>query len=200
MKEKLKEMLKDLIPCIEGPYIIADGALLGLMRTGDLLDFDSDIDLYILPETKINWDKLPNKYKYHKDYLCTKIYNGKDNVPTENEWLRFISYKRCCYEYLGYNRSQLTSAISNDYKSEKIVRQYPSLWIDIIHLVYDNKHNLYRLPYHWNGKEFYFTPDECKGLYNNSLGFDIIIPRNPKEVLERTYGKEYMIENKDYQH
>ena len=33
-------MLKDIISCIEGPYIVADGALLGLMREGDLLEFD----------------------------------------------------------------------------------------------------------------------------------------------------------------
>ena len=85
-KTKLKIMLKDIIKIIEGPYIIADGCLLGLMREGDLLEFDDDVDIYILPETKINWDKLPNKYKYNKDYMCYKIYNGKDQIPVENEW------------------------------------------------------------------------------------------------------------------
>jgi len=199
-KDKLKIMLKDILPCIEGPYIIADGALLGIMREGDLLEFDNDVDIYILPETKINWDKLPNKYKYNKDYMCYKIYNGEDKIPTENEWLRFISYKRCCYEYLGYNRAELTSAISKDYRKQKIDRQYPNLWVDIIPLVHDNKHNLYRLPYHWNGTEFYFTPTECQGMYDNRLGFDIKIPKFPKQVLERIYGTNWIIEERDYQY
>ena len=199
-KTKLKIMLKDIIKIIEGPYIVADGALLGLMREGDLLEFDDDIDLYILPETKINWDKLPNKYKHYKDYLCMKVYNGEDQIPVENEWLRYVSYKRCCYQYLGYNRCQLTEAIATDYKSEKIVRQYPNLWLDIIPLVYDTNHNLYRLPYHWNKQEFWFTPDEFKSEINNSLGFDIKIPKNPREVLKRIYGSNYLIENRFHQY
>lgn len=199
-KNKLKIMLKDIIPCIEGNYIVADGALLGLMRQGDLLEFDDDIDIYILPDTKINWDKLPNKYKYNKDYMCYKIYNGEDQIPVENEWFRFIAYKRCCYEYLGYNRAELTSAISKDYRKQKIDRQYPNLWIDIFVLVYDDKHNLYRIPYHWNGTEFYFTPEEFKSQINNSLGFDIKIPKNPKQVLERIYGSNWIIEDRDYQY
>jgi len=199
-KNKLKIMLKDILPCIEGKYIIADGALLGLMREGDLLEFDDDIDIYILPETKINWDKLPNKYKHYKDYICMKVYNGEDQIPTKNEWLRFISYKRTCYEYLGFNRSELTSAISDDYKTEKIISQYSNLWIDIFVLVYDDEHDLYRLPYHWNGTEFYFTPEEFKSQINNSLGFDIKIPKNPKQVLERIYGPNWIIEEKAHQY
>jgi len=195
-KNKLKEMLKDIIPCIEGPYIIADGALLGIIREGDLLDFDEDVDIYFLPETKINYDKLPNKYKYYKDYMAYKIYNAEDKIPTENEWHRFISYKRCCYEYLGYNRSELTEAVSKDYRKQKIVRQYPSIWIDIFVLVYDDKHNLYRIPYHWQGTEFYFTPDESEGQHDNSLGFTINIPNKPKEVLTRIYGSNWMIEDR----
>lgn len=197
-KNKLKEMLKDIIKIIEGPYFVADGCLLGLMREGDLLEFDEDVDIYLLPETKINWDKLPNKYNFHKDYLAYKIYDGKDDIPTENEWLRFISYKRTLFQYYGYNRAQLTEAIASDYKTEKIVRQHPNLWLDIIPLVYDDTHNLYRLNNHWNGQEFYFTPDECQGMYNNSLGFDIKIPNNPKEVLTRIYGPNWGVEDKYY--
>ena len=199
-KNKLKEMLQDLIPCIEGKWFVADGCLLGLMRTGDLLDFDNDIDIYILPQTKINWDKLPNKYKHHKDYMCYKIYNGEDTVPSENEWLRFLAYKRTCYEYYGYNRAELTKSISKDYRKQKVDRKYPGLWIDIFVLVYDNKHNLYRIPYHWNGSEFYFTETECDGMHDNRLGFDMILPKNPKQVLERIYGSNWIIEDRDYQY
>ncbi len=200
MKNKLKIMLKDLIPCIEGPWFVADGALLGIIREGDLLDFDSDIDLYILPGTKINWDKLPNKYKYSKDYMCMKIYDGKDKITSENEWLRYISYKRTCYQYLGCNRAEICRDVAKYYKYEKITRKYPSVWIDIFTLVYDDRHNLYRIPYHWNGSEFYFTPTESEGVYDDTLGFKIIIPKNPKQVLERIYGINYLIENRAHQY
>jgi len=198
MKNKLKIMLKDIIKIIEGPWFVADGALLGIMREGDLLDFDDDVDIYVLPETKLNWDKLPEKYKHHKDYLCTKIYDREDDVPTENEWLRFISYKRTLFEFYGYNRAQITEAIAPDYKSEKITRQHANLWIDIIELVYDDQHDLYRLNNHWNGIEFWFTPDECKSEVNNSLGFDINIPKDPENVLNRIYGSTWVVQNMSY--
>ena len=199
-KTKLKEMLKAIIPCIEGKYIVADGCLLGIIREGDLLDFDDDIDLYLLPGTKINYDKLPSKYKYSKDYMCMKVYDGKDEIPTQNEWLRYLAYKRTCYQYIGYNRSEICQDVAKYYKYERITRKYPSVWIDIFVLVYDDKHNLYRIPYHWNGTEFYFTADECEGLYDNRLGFDIKIPKNPKQVLERIYGSNYMVENRTHQY
>ena len=200
MENKLKNMLKDLISCIEGPYIVADGALLGITREGGLLKHDDDIDVYFLPETKINWDKLPNKYKHYKDYLSYKIYDGQDEIPSSNEWLRFISYKRTCYEYLGYNRAELCGAIAPNYKREKITRQYPSVWIDVFELVYDETHDLYRIPQHWNGHEFYFTPTEVEGQLDKTLGFEIKIPKNHKQVLERIYGSNYLIENRAHQY
>ena len=200
MDNKLKNMLKDLIPCIEGQYIVADGALLGITREGGLLKHDDDIDLYILPNTKINWDKLPNKYKHYKDYMCYKIYDGQDKIPSSNEWLRFIAFKRTMPEYYGYNRAELTRAIANDYKREKINRQYPSAWIDIFELVYDKTHKLYRIPAHWNGTEFYFTPFECEGAYDNTLGFDIKIPKNHIQVLERIYGSNWIVEDRVHQY
>jgi len=196
MKNKLKIMLKDIIKIIEGPWFVADGALLGIMREGDLLDFDDDVDIYVLPETKLNWDKLPEKYKHHKDYMLYKIYDREDKVPSENEWLRFISYKLTLFEFYGYNRAQITEAIAPDYKSEKITRQHANLWIDIIELVHDVQHDLYRLNNHWNGREFYFTPDECKSEINNSLGFDINIPKDPENVLNRIYGSTWEVEDR----
>ena len=200
MKNKLKIMLKDLIPCIEGKWFVADGALLGIKREGDLLEFDDDIDIYILPGTKINWDKLPNKYNFYKDYMCMKIYDAQDKITSENEWLRYISYKRTCYEYYGYNRAEICRDIAKYYKYEKIDKQYGSCWIDIFSLVYDDRHNLYRIPQHWNGTEFYFTPTECEGTYDNTLGFDIIIPKNAKRVLERIYGSNWIVEDRAHQY
>ncbi len=202
MKNKLKIMLKDLIESniFEGPWFVGDGALLGIMREEDLLEFDDDIDIYVLPNTKINWDKLNKKFNYYKDYSCYKIYDKQDKIISNNEWLRYIAYKRTLPQYYGYNRAELTTAICDDYKTEKIIRNYPDSWIDIFVLEYDNHNNLYRIPQHWNGTEFYFTPYECEGTNNNTLGFNIKIPKNPKQVLERIYGSNWIVEDRDHQY
>tara|TARA_R110002012_G_scaffold64557_3_gene169695 strand:+ start:789 stop:1397 length:609 start_codon:yes stop_codon:yes gene_type:complete len=202
MKNKLKIMLKDLIESniFEGKWFVADGALLGIKREEDLLEFDDDIDIYVLPNTKINWDKLNKKFNYYKDYSCYKIYDKQDKIISENEWLRYIAYKRTMPKYYRYNRAELTTAICDDYKTEKIIRNYPDSWIDIFVLEYDNHNNLYRIPQHWNGTEFYFTPLECEGTYDNTLGFNIKIPKNAEKVLERIYGSNWIVEDRDHQY
>ncbi len=202
MKNKIKIMLNDLINSniFNGKWFVADGALLGLMRNKDLLDFDDDIDIYVLPSTKINWDLLNNKYKYYKDYTCYKIYDTRDTRVNSNEWLRYISYKRTMPRYYGYNRAELCSAIAQDYKHEKIIRQYPNVWIDVFVLEYDKDHKLYRIPQHWNGTEFYFTEEEVEGEINTTLGYPIRIPKNPLQVLERIYGVNWRVEDRFHQY
>ena len=202
MKNKLKILLNDLIESniFEGSWFVADGALLGIMREGDLLDFDNDIDIYVLPDTKINWNKLKKKYNYYKDYSCYKIYDSKDKIVSSNEWLRYIAFKRTLPQYYGYNRAELTGAIAPNYKREKITRKYPNIWIDIFVLVYDEDNDLYRIPQHWNGTEFYFTSNEVEGEVNTALGFPIIIPKQPIQVLERIYGSNWKVEERDYQY
>jgi len=197
-KNKLKEMLKDIIQSniFDGTWFVADGCLLGIKRNKDLLDFDDDMDIYILPETKRNWDKLNNKYKYYKDYSCYKAYDRGDKIVSENEWLRYLSYKRTLPQYYRYNRSELTEAVAKSYKSEKITRKYPKTWIDIFTLVYDEDNELYRIPQHWNGTEFHFTKKEVECEKDDTLGFTINIPKNPIEVLKRIYGSNWMIEDR----
>ena len=202
MKKKLKIMLKDLIQSniFDGTWFVADGALLGIKRNKDLLDFDDDIDIYVLPSTKINWDKLNNKYKYYKDYSCYKLYDRSDERVVSNEWLRYIAFKRTLPQYYRYNRAELCRAISGDYEKEKIVRQYPNVWIDIFVLVYDEDNELYRIPQHWNGTEFHFTKKEVECEKDDTLGFTINIPKNPIQVLERIYGVNWKVEDRDYQY
>ena len=202
MKKKLKIMLKDLIQSniFDGTWFVADGALLGIKRNKDLLDFDDDIDIYVLPSTKINWDKLNNKYKYYKDYSCYKLYDRSDERVNSNEWLRFIAFKRTLPQYYRYNRAELCRAISGDYEKEKIVRQYPNVWIDIFVLVYDEDNELYRIPQHWNGTEFHFTKKEVECEKDDTLGFTINIPKNPIQVLERIYGVNWKVEDRFHQY
>ena len=198
--EKLKIMLKDLIQCFEGPWFVGDGALLGLIRKGDLLDFDDDLDIFILPETKINWNKLPNKYGYNKDYVCYKVYDKLGREPaTVSPWLRYIQYMRICPENKGSNRAELLQVGSSTYSQERIEMKYKSPWIDIFILEKDIDTDNYVVPYYFNkDKIFHYTPENLKLDINYDLGYPINIPHKAEEVLERQYGEDWMIEDRNF--
>ena len=198
--EKLKIMLKDLIQCFEGPWFVGDGALLGLIRKGDLLDFDDDLDIFILPETKINWNKLPNKYNYNKDYVCTKVYDRLSREPaTLSPWLRYIQYMRICPENKGFNRAELLQVGSSTYREESIQMNYKAPWIDIFILEKDIDTDNYVVPYYFNkDKIFHYTPENLKLDINYDLGYPINIPHKAEEVLERQYGEDWMIEDRNF--
>ena len=51
--DELKKMLKDLIPCIKGRWLLISGALLGLTRNKDLIPWDEDLDLNIFEENEL---------------------------------------------------------------------------------------------------------------------------------------------------
>ena len=197
--EKLKIMLKDLIPCIEGKWFLSDGALLGLIRKGDLLEFDDDIDIYILPETKIHWDKLADKYGYYKDYICYKVYNGLGRQPHKiSPWIRYNQYMRLLPENRGLNRANLLKLASKTYREEKIDMNYKAPWVDIFVLEKDKDSDNYIIPYIWNKTEFYYTKENLELDINYDLGYPINIPHKANEVLERQYGEDWMIENKNF--
>jgi len=198
--EKLKIMLKDLIPCIEGKWFVGDGALLGLIRKGDLLEFDDDIDIFITPETKINWDKLPDKYNYYKDYICYKIYNGLGREPHKiSPWIRYLQYMRLLPENRGCNRAELFKLASKTYREEMIQMNYKAPWVDIFVLEKDKDSDNYIVPYYFNkDKLFYYTPENLELNINYDLGYKIFIPNKAEEVLERQYGKDYMIEDRNF--
>ena len=76
---------------------------------------------------------------------------------------------------------------------------YKAPWIDIFVLEKDVKNEgQYNLLYIWNKTEFYFTKENLKLDINYDLGYPINIPHKAKEVLERQYGKDYMIENRNF--
>ena len=199
MKEKIKILLKDLIPIFEGTWFISCGGLLGIVREGDLLEWDDDIDIYVLPDTKINWDKLPKKLNFIKDYMCYKIYDRDgDTTKSTNNWNRYLAFKRSLYEYSGYNRAELAKEVAPSYRYESRTSIDKSYWVDVFVLVYDKLNDRYKIPYLWGKKEFYFTKKECETQIDTTLGFDINIPKNPLDVLQRTYGDNFMVEDRDY--
>tara|TARA_R110001606_G_scaffold353181_1_gene503670 strand:+ start:589 stop:1200 length:612 start_codon:yes stop_codon:yes gene_type:complete len=203
MKEKLKLMLKDLIECIDGPWFVGDGALLGIVREGDLLDFDDDIDIFILPETKIDWTKLNPQLNHYKDYVCHKVYDPANNVneSSTNEWLRYIQYNRIRPQYRGFNRAQLCKAIAPTYRDEIIYNKCNFCWIDIFTLEHDELTNNMIVPYYFNkNKLFYYTKKELQLKQNDTLGFTINIPNNTEEILQRQYGETWKTENKKFKY
>ena len=62
----LKEMLKEIIPFIDGEWFLSDGGLLGIIRNKDLLDHDDDLDLYLMPNASINIPEDHPKYGIQK--------------------------------------------------------------------------------------------------------------------------------------
>ena len=63
----LKENLKNLIPAIRGDWFLSDGGMLGIERSGDLIPFDNDLDIYLLPGSSIDPDILESQgLKQHR--------------------------------------------------------------------------------------------------------------------------------------
>ena len=92
LPEKLKKYLQMIVPHIKGKWFISDGALLGIKRHGGLIDYDDDIDLFIFPDTIIDYDKID--LKFQEDYICNKLYNESDKLSDAcggSDWKRFIS-------------------------------------------------------------------------------------------------------------
>jgi len=196
LKYELKAMLKDLSNYIDGEWFVGDGALLGLIRENDLLEFDNDIDIFLLPDAKL---KLPKggPYEIQKYYMDIKFYLKKNKPKKRNTWLEYLSYKRTCPQQIGLNRPQLTSRCSKTYKEEKIIPQFTDPYIDIFYLKWDGEK--YTIGENW--PNIYYTEEEVLLLDTNSdLGFDVPIPNNAHNILKRQYGDDYMTPNPDFQY
>ena len=196
---KLKKYLQMIIPAIEGKWFISDGALLGIKREGGLLEFDDDIDIFLLPDTIINYDKID--LKLQKDYMCNKLYNGADcstEVGKLSDWRRYLSFKTSSPELQGFNRADTMAIASVHYRNEVISNINCSCWVDIFTLEHDRDNERYVVPWYFGGRLFYYTYDDLELVENYDLGFKIYIPNNAEEILERQYGKDWGIENKNY--
>ena len=54
--------------------------------------------------------------------------------------------------------------------------------------------------YTTNWDNLYFTEEELELKENYDLGFKIYIPSNCEQLLERQYGKDWKIPNKDFKY
>jgi len=192
---KLLDMLEELIPNINGKWFLSDGALLGLHRDKKLIDWDYDLDLYVLEDTTIDLE-LTNLQK-QKYYMCDKIYNANNVFQYSNPWLEYIRYKRLLPQYKNLNRGQITKQISQDYKTEKIIKEFTSPHIDVFTLKKENDRYVYKDGLY--SRMFYLQEEieDLEVIYYN--GIAINIPSKTEVILERLYGSDYMIPNPNYQ-
>tara|TARA_R110000803_G_scaffold206310_1_gene273511 strand:- start:49 stop:660 length:612 start_codon:yes stop_codon:yes gene_type:complete len=199
LSEKLKKYLQMVVPHIKGKWFISDGALLGIKRHGGLIDYDDDIDLFIFPDTIIDYDKID--LKFQEDYMCNKLYNESDKLSDDcrgSDWKRFISYKTSSPELQGFNRADIMSIASTQYKSEIMPNINCSCWIDVFLLEDDPWNKRYVVPWYFGGKLFYYNYDELELVKDSTLGFDIWIPNNHEAIFERMYGLDWRTPNKNF--
>jgi hypothetical protein len=189
----LKELLKDLIPAIKGDWFLSDGGMLGIERSGDLIPYDNDLDIYLLPGSFIDINILKkNNLCQQKYYLDTKIYNPKNPKNHLSSWREYCSYYQVKNKHLKLNRSQILKRASEDYRLNKIKPEFTLPYIDIFYLTKD-----YKVP-HWY--HYYYNEDELNIEENFDLGFKIYLPSNRKNILKRLYGENWRIPNPNFQH
>ena len=195
----LKSMLQELIPYIKGPWFLSDGGLLGIIRNGDLLDHDDDLDIYLLPGSYIEIPEDSN-LDICDYYMDRKVYRKDEPLFLPNLWLEYLSYLRCTPEAKGLNRAELFKLGKSRYAIEQVVPEFSKPYIDIFNLSYGEPLSYhYCIPYWTELKNQYYTIIEAEGLKeNNDLGFKIYIPKNPKDILARLYGDNWHQEDKNF--
>ena len=196
----LKEMFKELIPYIKGDWFLGDGGLIGIMRNKDLLDHDDDLDLFLMPNARI---EIPDDHPtlgMCKYYMESKVYRKNEPKYNPNLWLEYLSYLRCIPESKGMNRAELFKFGKSRYMQECIEPEFSKPYIDIFQLKYGSPQKYhYCIPYWTDLKNIYYTIPEVETLQeNHDLGFKIFIPSKAEDILSRQYGSDWKIENKNF--
>ena len=198
IEQELFSMLQELIPCICGDYFVGDGALLGIVRDGKLIEGDNDIDIYLCENSYIDMDKL-NKTSLKKTYyyLNDKIYREKNTLIKKNPWTEYIDYQRAMGNLKNMNRQQILNFCSMNYKTEKKEIKFTTPNIDIFEL--KKVGDVYKKKKGWHFIKF--TQEELDSFDDNDcLGFNVKIPKNYKTILHRQYGSDYMIKNPNFKY
>tara|TARA_R110000823_G_scaffold296936_3_gene416937 strand:- start:509 stop:1141 length:633 start_codon:yes stop_codon:yes gene_type:complete len=201
-KELLKEILSDLCPMIYGRWFVGDGAMLGLTRTHDLIDHDTDIDIFLLPGSSV---KLPKttKYNVQKYYMNDKFYDSTKPRVKLNKWLEYISYQRMLPDNKNLSRFKLISKIKDKYRDESIDHQFSNPNIDIFYLIDNKEKKRYECPIWTEKYGVYFNYDEVDVIgANMDLGFMLPLPLPDKcEIIcDRQYGSNWRTPDSKFQY
>ena len=191
-RDKLKINLKRLIPAIRGDWFLSDGGLLGIERQGDLLEWDNDLDIYLLPGSYIDTDILREQGLELQDYyMDTKIYDPLLDKNKLNIWKEYQGYIRVLNKEKKLNRCELMSIASKDYKEKKIIPKFTIPYIDVYYLRDDLSIDYWDIKY----------DEEDMDLEENfDLGYKIYIPNNRNKILTKLYGDSWRTPNPDFQH
>ena len=183
--EILQKMLGDLIGFIDGDYFLIGGGMLGLIRDHQLIPYDNDLDIMLLPNAKITIPK-GSPYKIQKYYMDSKFYDStKPAYKPKNIWGEYLNYYRKVEP--GLNRAQLFRAASKHYQKEKIVPKFSEPFIDIYRL--QKVEGGWTLPF-WE-EEIYLDDEIAYAVTNEDLGFPVTLPGETEKVCERNYGETW---------
>lgn len=191
-------LLKELVTLLKGNWILSDGALLGIIREGGLIKWDDDIDLILDEDCKI--DLNGSDLKIQEYYCCDKVYHPDNEKVKKNKWTEYCSYIKMNNMKLG--RKDILSLASETYKEEAKEIEFTKNHIDIFRVKKDTSTGKYLFKGAWGNfkPNDYYTEEEMKGCVDHTLGFPVRIPCNAEEVLERIYGKDWRIPNKDFKY
>tara|TARA_R100000655_G_scaffold78836_1_gene118246 strand:- start:715 stop:1302 length:588 start_codon:yes stop_codon:yes gene_type:complete len=191
-RDILKINLKRLIPAIRGDWFLSDGGLLGIERQGNLLEWDNDLDIYLLPGSSIDIDVLRKQGLDLQDYyMDTKVYDPSLENNNLKTWSEYMGYTRVLNKDIKLNRCQLMKLAAIDYKEKKIKPKFTVPYIDVYYLRDDLSISYWDIKY----------DDEDMELEENfDLGFKIYIPNNRDKILKKLYGEDWRIPNPDFQH
>ena len=197
-KEKLLSLLERVSDCIEGAWFVGDGALLGIHREGDLIEGDDDIDIYLLPGSKLNYKKL-NQCGIESEfyYLNEKIYDPKHEYIKKNPWKEYINAMRVVNA--GLNRIDLVSICSMSYESNKIQNEHTTPNIDVFYL--KDKGDCYTVD-NWEEYVCYYKTETIDLERIRLHGIEIYIPNilHRDNILKRQYGIGYMTPDSNFQY
>lgn len=189
--QELFRLLKELDKCIVGKWCLVGGGLLGLIRDGEFIDWDNDLDIYLLPGSYVDESKISSECGIQKYYMDTKFYfKNEYNYKPKNRWLEFISFIRTTPEMQGKNRAEVLVEASKRYKQEYIKPEFTNIFIDIYNLKEDGTIK------YWDN--YYLLPEEFSQLILYEFqNYQIPIPFQSKKVLERHYGPTYLVPKKE---
>ena len=198
--EILAKMLEELIPHINGPYFLSDGGLLGLTRNQRLIDYDNDLDLYLLPGTTIDIPEDHTSLAISDYYMDRKVYRKNIEKHKTNRWLEYLAYLRVLPETKHMNRAELFKFAKKRYYVESLESNFSLPYIDIFQLE-KQEDTSYHIPYWTKKNSFKYFKEEVELLQvNNDLGFPVSIPNNAEHILLRQYGDNWQTPNPDFQY
>jgi len=196
MDDNLLNLLKDLGECIEGKWFVWGGLMLGLHRDGKFIKGDNDIDIVLVGDAYIDYDKLPDSIGSEQYYMHEKIYRrGHPTFKPKNKWIEYCSYIRMLPENVGKNRCEILKIASKTYSDGYIEPNFSNVYIDIDYLKLD-KDSQYKNKYF---PKCYFKKEEVDSIqYFEYEGQSLPMPVNLDEVCRRHYGPSWNIPDPDW--